>query len=143
MYPVHIHTSCSDRLPYATLIAGLLHPSPPFRRSRMSFPLAEARILALFGESILYGGFILTCVSCWMTLLRRDRHTSHIRWGMITIAFVLFITATLHLALCCYQVISAFVFYEGPGGAIVPLADITSWDNVLTVCTSFLRCYLY
>jgi hypothetical protein len=113
--------------------------------------LSEIRLISAFLESIFYGMYITTCFECFAILLhlaggsrhrnydlhrkRNDRIWTRVRWGMLSIASILVVFSSLHLALVLYQILKAFLGDASLSGTepLVVFGDITSWDNMVTV----------
>nr|VWO98264.1 N/A [Ganoderma boninense] len=73
------------------------------------FPIDVAQIVALFLESLFYGQ----------------------RNVFLIVASLLFVFATLDVALLLRHVLDAFVWYHGPGGTVGEFADISYWVNAM------------
>jgi hypothetical protein len=117
--------------------------------------LSEIRLISAFLESIFYGMYFATCFECFSILLHvagksRDRSydlhrkrnghiririRTRVRWGMLSVASILVVISSLHLAVVLYQVMKAFLGDASLGGTepLVVFGDITSWDNMVTV----------
>jgi hypothetical protein len=119
--------------------------------------LSDIRLISAFLESIFYGIYITTCFECFAILLHaagkphdrnhdlhrnrngrnRTRIRTRVRWGMLSIAFILVAFSSLHLALELHQVMKGFLGdVNGSWGGAGPSAvfeNITSWDSMVTV----------
>ena len=104
-----------------------------------AFPVDVAQIVALFLESIFYGEYL----SCFVVILyvtepSRTPGIYLVSFGMcmylmlvkapsrqgrrnvfLVVALLLFVFATLDVVLLLVHVLHAFIWYHGPGGAIV------------------------
>ncbi|TFY75787.1 hypothetical protein EWM64_g8223, partial [Hericium alpestre] len=95
-----------------------------------TFSIAEAHIVALFLQSIFYGIFLITFAQS-LLVLRRSRRTFRQRRCSFIIALLFFIFGTLDIAFLLRQVVDAFIYYTGPGGANVRFEDISDWGNAM------------
>ncbi|TFY76644.1 hypothetical protein EWM64_g7368 [Hericium alpestre] len=99
-----------------------------------AFPLDEAHIIVLFLQSLFYGIYLITFVQC-INVLWFNRRRKGVPWPFTIVLLLLFIFATLDLALSLRFVLIAFIWYKGPGGATQEFLDVSSWVNVMqTVC---------
>ncbi|KAH8827174.1 hypothetical protein DL96DRAFT_1605787 [Flagelloscypha sp. PMI_526] len=101
----------------------------------LDFPITEAQLTGNFCETLVYGIYLVTCISCFKALLmigkeERWRKPNEIRWIMVVVAFLLFWISTFDVANGLYHNIRAFVQYKGPGGATQDLTNIHDWVNV-------------
>ncbi|TFY75973.1 hypothetical protein EWM64_g8041 [Hericium alpestre] len=70
-----------------------------------------------------------------MKALWSNQQRKGLRWRLLLVALLLFVFASLDVALSLRHVLMAFIWYRGPGGALAEFLDISSWVNVLqTVC---------
>lgn len=99
------------------------------------FPITEARLVALCLESLVLGVLAVTTAICIYAHFDARKRLSS---GVTTIAIVLFAIPALDVAFCLYQVLEAFIFYDGPGGALTYLEKISSWVNVMRVRSPFI-----
>ena len=53
----------------------------------------------------------------------------------LVVALLLFVFATLDVALLLRHVLDAFIWYQGPGGAIAEFSDISYLVNVMKTVT--------
>ena len=91
---------------------------------------AEAYLVALCIESIVYGIHGVTFISCMRIWLRRSKRPSlpgSTSWPWVPIATALFALGTLHLALTCYDNIWAFILYQGNDGPEGVLEVLFNW----------------
>jgi hypothetical protein len=108
-----------------------------------AFSLPKAQMVSLFVQSIAFGMYLISCVSCAEVLLRigetphrRWRRRGELRWVTISAGIALLVTASLNMSLGFYRNLLAFT---GPGGPEKALADTNSWINVVKVrCTNCL-----
>ncbi|EIN08911.1 hypothetical protein PUNSTDRAFT_67851 [Punctularia strigosozonata HHB-11173 SS5] len=84
----------------------------------MTFTFAEAKITALFVESIVYGVFLATSFFTFRALVRRRRtpKPGPVRWPFATVAFMLFICGTLNVLMHFKLAVDGLVLYAGTGG---------------------------
>jgi len=102
-----------------------------------NFPIAEAQIVGLFGESVAYGIYTVTLSFCAVALLREHdswKPARRTNWLMVVVGILLFCVATLDLTLGLSNTIRAFVFMTGPGGPLTDFTNISNWVNVMKVC---------
>ncbi|EJF60321.1 hypothetical protein DICSQDRAFT_171278 [Dichomitus squalens LYAD-421 SS1] len=95
------------------------------------FPIDVAQIVALFLESMFYGLYLVSFGMCMYTMLLKSRSRHRQRTVFLVVALLLFIFATLDVALLLRHVLDAFVWYHGPGGAIGEFSDISYWVNAM------------
>ncbi len=72
---------------------------------------------------------------CMYLMLIQAQHRQGKRNLLVVIALLLFVFATLDVALLLRHVLYAFIFYHGPGGAIAEFSDISYWVNVMKLVT--------
>ena len=65
------------------------------------------------------------------TMLVKSRSRQGQRNVFLIVALLLFVFATLDVALLLRHVLDAFVWYHGPGGAIGEFSDISYWVNAM------------
>ena len=70
---------------------------------------------------------------CMYTMLVKGRSSTRQRFVFLVVALLLFIFATLDVALLLRHVLDAFIWYHGPGGPNAEFADISYWVNVMKV----------
>ena len=95
-----------------------------------SFSAAEAYLVALCIESIVYGIHGVTFISCIRIWLRRSKRPSlpgSTSWPWLPIAATLLVLGTLHLALTCYDNIWAFILYQGDDGPEGVFEVLSNW----------------
>ena len=68
---------------------------------------------------------------CMYTMLAKSRSQSRQRLLFLVVALLLFVFATLDVALLLRHCLDAFVWYHGPGGAVGEFADISYWVNAM------------
>ena len=68
-------------------------------------------------------------------MLVKSRSRQGRRNVFLVVALLLFVFATLDLALLLRHVLDAFIWYKGPGGAIGEFSDISYWVNVMKTVT--------
>ncbi|KAM5545852.1 hypothetical protein V8D89_000890 [Ganoderma adspersum] len=95
------------------------------------FPIDVAQIVALFLESLFYGLYLVSFGMCMWTMLVKSRSRQGQRNVFLIVALLLFVFATLDVALLLRHVLDAFVWYHGPGGAIGEFSDISYWVNAM------------
>lgn len=104
--------------------------------------LNVARILGIILECIGYGAYLVTSLS----FLSSSHSRSLVSFNAAvkaTVATVLFLIATTHLGLSCYQVTRALAIDSELNRDIPPslgLSDIQSWDNVMGSVLIVLQC---
>ena len=124
----------------------LLHTAPAARGDRlqvhttMSFPVAEAQLVALFMEAVTYGIYVVTFALCARALFwdrQGLKNRRAINWPMVVVMVLMSIFATLDVALGLRHNLDAFIFYTGPGGAAAEFDNISYWVNVMKVRTHY------
>ncbi|KAI1793790.1 hypothetical protein LXA43DRAFT_1059780 [Ganoderma leucocontextum] len=95
------------------------------------FPIDVAQIVALFLESIFYGLYLVSFGMCMYTMLVKSRSRQGQRNVFLVVALLLFVFATLDVALLLRHVLDAFIWYHGPGGAVAEFSDISYWVNAM------------
>ncbi|TFY75243.1 hypothetical protein EWM64_g8769 [Hericium alpestre] len=95
-----------------------------------TFNIAEAHLVALFLESLFYGIFLVTFGQCILALTR-SRRTPKQKSTFFVITLFFFLFGTLDIAFLMRQILEAFIYYDGPGGANTRLEDISDWVNVM------------
>jgi len=106
-----------------------------------TFPINEARIVALFMEAVGYGIYLVSLVYCVRLLLwdKNGNRKPKLNWVIIATTTLIAIFVTMDLAFNLRHVLDAFIFYTGPGGPIEQLTAISNWLNVmLTVDTQIM-----
>ena len=100
----------------------------------MSFPVAEAQLVALFMEAVTYGIYVVTFAMCARALFwDKQGLKKRINWPMVVVMALMAIFATLDLALGLRHNLNAFIYYTGPGGAAAEFDNISYWVNVMKV----------
>ncbi|KAK7690206.1 hypothetical protein QCA50_006857 [Cerrena zonata] len=95
--------------------------------------LQKTFLISIWAEGIVYGIF-----TCLFTLcvyinfsIRRGEHTTH-SMIMFSVGALMFIIATLHLAINAYRLVTGYVNHaDTTGGVIAYLGDLSSWHHVL------------
>lgn len=64
-------------------------------------------------------------------LLSKRTANAPFKYNMIAVAILMFIVATLDVALALRLNLEAFIYFQGPGGADAAFADISNWVNVM------------
>ncbi|PCH39050.1 hypothetical protein WOLCODRAFT_134699 [Wolfiporia cocos MD-104 SS10] len=105
------------------------------------FPITEAQLVALFMQAVSYGVHLVTFTICIWTLFRTTSagYRKSINWPWFIIAVTLFAVGTVDVSFNFYHNMIAFVYYTGPGGAIVPFQEISNWLNVMRSAWFFLE----
>ena len=110
------------------------------------FPVAEAFLVALCAESIVYGIHAVTFTTCMRIWLHRSKRPSlpaTTSWPRLAIAVSLLTLGTLHLVLTCYDNIWAFILYEGDNGPDGIFEILYSWMSGTQVsCDVFILCQI-
>lgn len=100
----------------------------------VKFPFAEAQIVSLFVQSVIYGIHATTfAIYMWTWTHRSKGSRKSINWPMLSVAVALFAIGTIDLAFNLYHIIVAFIYYTGPGGATGEFEHISNWANVIRV----------
>ncbi|KAM5545449.1 hypothetical protein V8D89_000487 [Ganoderma adspersum] len=99
------------------------------------FPIDVAQIVALFLESLFYGLYLVSFGMCMYTMLTSSQPRRGQRSMFLVVALLLFVFATLDVALLLRHVLDAFIWYQGPGGALAEFSDISYWVNVMKTVT--------
>ena len=109
-----------------------------------SLPLTTAQLIGNYCETLTFGIYLVTCCFCARTLLFTDdpeerlRRPSEIRWLILTAAVLLFVGSVFDDIIGLLHNMTAFVWYNGPGGANQELTNIRNWINLARVCISTL-----
>ncbi|KAH8102037.1 hypothetical protein BXZ70DRAFT_1006664 [Cristinia sonorae] len=95
------------------------------------FPLDKTFIIATWLEALVYGFFFcLFCASLYVNISMRAAQDHHSR-VMFYIGIVMFVMATVHLAMNCYRMIQGYVVHvNDPGGAVAYIGDLRPWDHI-------------
>jgi len=95
------------------------------------FPLDKTFIIATWLEALVYGFFFcLFSASMYVNVTLRKSQDNHSRI-MFYIGVVMFVIATVHLAMNCYRMIQGYVVHvDEPGGAVAYLGDLRPWDHI-------------
>ena len=107
----------------------------------MSLGISEAQLIALFLESVFWGIHFVTFISCLNTLFRDVDHgySMHARRNFIVGASsVLLLVATFDVALLVHNVLDAFIYFDGPGGATERFDNMESWNTAIRAITLLL-----
>ena len=72
---------------------------------------------------------------CMYTMVIRARHRQGKYNLFLVVALLLFVFATLDVALLLRHVLVAFIWYQGPGGAVAEFSDISYWVNAMKMVT--------
>lgn len=90
----------------------------------------EAEIVALFVESVLYGILVVTFVACVYTLVWR-RNSRRLNVPMLATAILLFVCATMHVAIDLVRMLNAFWTHRAaPGGPAAYFNDVRRMTHV-------------
>jgi len=99
-----------------------------------AFPIDAAQIVGVFMESVFYGIFLVTFVSCMKTLLWKDGHVKPVRtmhYKMIIAAILMFIFATMDVAFHLQHNLDAFVGAPDHQAVLDHFNDTSNWINVM------------
>ncbi len=100
----------------------------------MSFPAAEAQVVALFMESIAYGVYVVTLgIACRVLFFDNQGMKKRVNWSMVVVVALMAIFSTLDVSLGLRHNLDAFIFYKGPGGPDAEFDNISYWVNVMKV----------
>jgi hypothetical protein len=99
-----------------------------------AFPLAEAQLVALFMECIVYGIYLVTLcttarVLLWDSVGRREK----LNLPMVTVMCLMATFATVDVAMGLKHNLDAFMKFKGHGGANEEFAEMSYWVNVMKV----------
>ncbi|KAM5545854.1 hypothetical protein V8D89_000892 [Ganoderma adspersum] len=72
---------------------------------------------------------------CMYTMVTRARYRQGKYNLFLVVALLLFVFATLDVALLLRHVLVAFIWYQGPGGAVAEFSDISYWVNAMKMVT--------
>lgn len=108
-----------------------------------NFPVAEAQIVALFMECIVYGIYLVTL---WITAralffdAAGDRKKAN--WPMVAVMALMAVFATLDVSLGLKHNLDAFIFSSGPSGPQPEqeFRNISYWVNVMKVRLGAVSC---
>ncbi|KAF7360046.1 Carboxylic ester hydrolase [Mycena venus] len=96
----------------------------------MALSLPAAELAATFVACVLYGIYLVT-LGIAGTLLTTEsgrlKPRSRIHWVVVVVSIILFVNATLDLAISISMAVQAFVSYTGPGGAAHVFTEASSW----------------
>ncbi|KAJ7672837.1 hypothetical protein B0H17DRAFT_1083527 [Mycena rosella] len=95
------------------------------------YPLDKAFLAATWLEALIYGCFL--CVFCFGVYIQvistKGRNTHN--QVMFIVSIIMFILATLHVAMNCFRLIRGFSdFRDTPGGPVGYLGNLALWDHV-------------
>lgn len=99
-----------------------------------AFPIDESQIVGLFTESVLYGIYLMTFLSCMRLLLFRDgslQSFSSLNHTMVAAALAMFLFGTLDVAFGLRHNLDAFIYSQGYGTPIAQFSSISYWVNVM------------
>ncbi|KAJ6576706.1 hypothetical protein DFH09DRAFT_1031478 [Mycena vulgaris] len=116
----------------------------------MAFPPDESKLVSIFVQSILYGAYsVLFFTTTWMILSRAPLQRT-----MMGISLLMFVVATMHVAVNFTRIIKAFIIFAGatggPAAFFNQLAEFTQmFGSTLYVIQTLVgdalvlyRCYL-
>lgn len=108
--------------------------------------LVVARIVGVVLESMGYGIYLVTSFTYFSSYHCRPL-SSHSFNTVVkaSVATILFVIATTHLALNCYRIIFVFAIYtekQGNPFPSLPLSDIRTWDNIMSSVLVVVQCTL-
>lgn len=94
-------------------------------------PWDKTYIVATWIETLVYGFFLcLFSATIYVNFYIRKGHDSHSQ-TMFFIGVVMFVLATMHLAMNCYRLVRGYVdFALAPGGAAAYLSNLALWDHI-------------
>ena len=96
----------------------------------VAFPITEAQLIELFVGAVLFGLHMTSTGSCIYTLVSQKKpNTSR----TVALSLILLINAAFDVSLQFYDILQAFVFYNGPGGAADEFEHASSWLNISKV----------
>nr|VWO98255.1 Cytochrome P450 monooxygenase CYP52X1 [Ganoderma boninense] len=72
---------------------------------------------------------------CMYTLVIRARYRQGKCGVFLIVALLFFVFASLDVALLLRHILDAFIWYQGPGGAIQEFSDISYWVNSMKMVT--------
>jgi len=83
----------------------------------MAFTRDEAKLVAIFIQTLLYGAFVvLFAITCWV-LLRGRPKGQPVRKSMLVVSILMFVLATMHIGVNYTRIYRAFITYRNaPGG---------------------------
>ncbi|KIP06300.1 hypothetical protein PHLGIDRAFT_91050 [Phlebiopsis gigantea 11061_1 CR5-6] len=99
--------------------------------SKHDVPLDITFLVSIWLEALVYGFFLcLFCASVYINLTLRRTQDVHSR-VMFGISILLFVIATIHVAMNCYRMIEAYVIRrDEPGGPAAYIGRLAPWDHV-------------
>lgn len=99
-----------------------------------SFGPAEARLVALVVEAILYGVYGVTLANVLQVFCSSDQAVRrHRSIPLMVVTFLFAVLTTLEVSTNLYFNLLAFVLYKGPGGPLAVFTMISSWMNITLV----------
>ncbi|KAK7045015.1 carboxylic ester hydrolase [Favolaschia claudopus] len=107
----------------------------------MAVSLLAAELAGNFVACILYGIYLVTLGIAGRVLLTtttasgRRRARTSLNWVVVGVSVVLFVSATLDLAVSFTTLVDAFVIYKGPDGPLHVFKDRSGWETFIkTFC---------
>ncbi|PFH47758.1 hypothetical protein AMATHDRAFT_50049 [Amanita thiersii Skay4041] len=82
----------------------------------MGFPPDEAKLVAIFVQTLLYGAYVVLFGVTTHLFLAGKLHRSAIRRTMFTSSVLLFMIATMHISVNFTRIIKAFITYRNASG---------------------------
>jgi len=94
-------------------------------------PLDITFLVSIWLEALIYGFFMcLFCASVYINVALRRAQDLHSRI-MFGIGIVLFVMASMHVAMNCYRMVMAYVIKrDEPGGPAAYIGALAPWDHV-------------
>lgn len=88
-------------------------------------------LVSLWLEALIYGFFVcIFCGSLYVNLTLRKNQDSHSRM-MFYVSIVMFLIATMHVAMNCYRMVEAYVVHRNDvGGPAAWISKLAPWDHV-------------
>ncbi|KAJ7510722.1 hypothetical protein B0H11DRAFT_1955911 [Mycena galericulata] len=95
------------------------------------YPLDKTFLVATWLESLVYGFYLCVfCLSIYVNVTSTGGRTTH-NQIMFAASLVMFLLASLHLAMNCYRLIRGYVdFGMAPGGPVGYLGVLSTWHHI-------------
>ena len=72
---------------------------------------------------------------CMYTMFIAPKYRQGRRNVFLIVVLLFFVFATLDIALLLRHVLDAFIWYQGPGGAVAEFSDVSYWVNAMKMVT--------
>jgi len=95
------------------------------------FPLDKAFLVATWLESLVFGLYLcIFCLSIYVNFTAIGTRSMHNRI-MFAASMIMFLFASLHLAMNCYRMVRGYVdFGMAPGGPVAYIGNLATWHHI-------------